>query len=172
MSQQYWPGILLEEEGDYRGWDGWMTSPTGWTWVWASSESWWWTGKPGMLQSMESQRVKHDWAIELTDLVRNVDYKVSPKTSWIWTCFSQNLEVINVHMRIWEALIETEGPPRWFSGKESACWCSSWIPGLDPWQPTLVFLPGKSHGQRSPVGWSPWVLKWVSHNLADWTTTD
>ena len=39
-------------EGDDRGWDGWMASPTSWTWVWVSSESWWWTGKPGMLQSM------------------------------------------------------------------------------------------------------------------------
>ena len=41
-----------EEKGMARGWDGWMASLTQWTWVWASSESWWWTGKPGMLQSM------------------------------------------------------------------------------------------------------------------------
>ena len=42
-------------EGDDRGWDGWMASLTQWTWVWAGSGSWWWTGKPGMLQSRESQ---------------------------------------------------------------------------------------------------------------------
>jgi len=42
-----------------------MASPTRWTWVWASSGSWWWTGKPGMLQSMRSQRVRHNWATEL-----------------------------------------------------------------------------------------------------------
>ena len=42
-------------EGDDRGWDGWMASPTQWTWVWASSGSWWWTGKPGVLQSMGLQ---------------------------------------------------------------------------------------------------------------------
>ena len=54
-------------EGDGRGRDGWMASPTQWTWVWASSGSWWWTGKPGVLQSMGSQRVGHDWATELTD---------------------------------------------------------------------------------------------------------
>ena len=53
------------EEGDDRGWDGWMASPTQWTWVWARSESWWWTGKPGMLQSMGSQRVRQDWVTEL-----------------------------------------------------------------------------------------------------------
>ena len=48
-----------------RGWDGWMASPTQWTCVWASFGSWWWTGKPGVLQSMGSQRVGHDWATEL-----------------------------------------------------------------------------------------------------------
>ena len=46
--------------------DGWMASPTLWTWVWVNSRSWWWTGKPGVLQSMGSQRVGHDWATELT----------------------------------------------------------------------------------------------------------
>ena len=49
---------------DERGRDGWMASPTGWTWIWASSRSWWWTGKPGMLQSMVSQRVGHNWETE------------------------------------------------------------------------------------------------------------
>ena len=48
-----------------RGWDGCMASLTQRTWVWASSGSWWWTGNPGMLQSMGSQRVRHDWVTEL-----------------------------------------------------------------------------------------------------------
>ena len=48
-----------------RGWDGWMASLTQQTWVWASSRKWWWTGKPGVLQSMRLQRVRHDWVIEL-----------------------------------------------------------------------------------------------------------
>ena len=52
-------------EGDDRGWDGWMASPTWWTWVWVGSGSWWWTGKPGVLQSMGSWRVRHDWATKL-----------------------------------------------------------------------------------------------------------
>ena len=51
-------------EGDDRGWDGWMASPTQWTWVWVSCGSWWRTGKPGMLPSMGSQRVGHGWATE------------------------------------------------------------------------------------------------------------
>ena len=46
------------------GWDGWMASSTQLTWVWASSGRWWWTGKVGMLQSMRSQRVRHDWVTE------------------------------------------------------------------------------------------------------------
>ena len=45
--------------------DGWMASLTQCTWVWVSSRSWWWTGKPGMLKSMESQIVGHDWVTEL-----------------------------------------------------------------------------------------------------------
>ena len=52
-------------EGDDRGWDSWMASPTQWTWVWVDSGSWWWTWRPGMLQFTGSQRVGHDWATEL-----------------------------------------------------------------------------------------------------------
>ena len=52
-------------EGDDGGWDGWMASLTRWTWVWVDSGSWKWTGKPGMLQFMGSQRVGHDWVTEL-----------------------------------------------------------------------------------------------------------
>ena len=60
-----WERLRAGEEGDDRGWDGWMASPTQWTWVWVNSGSWWWTGRPGMLRSMGSQRVRHDWATEL-----------------------------------------------------------------------------------------------------------
>ena len=54
---------LKAGEGDGRGWGDWMASPTRWTWVWASSRSWWWTGKPDVLQSVELQRVRHDCVI-------------------------------------------------------------------------------------------------------------
>ena len=56
---------LKAREGADREWDGWMASPTQWTWVWVNSGSWWWTGRPGVLQSMGLQRVRHDWATEL-----------------------------------------------------------------------------------------------------------
>ena len=58
-------GIGAGEEGDNRGWNGWMASPTQWTWVFLNSRNWWWTGRPGVLRFMGSQRVGHDWATEL-----------------------------------------------------------------------------------------------------------
>ena len=57
-----------------RGWDGWMASPTQWTWVWVNSGSWWKTGRPGLLQSVGSQRVGHDWATELNWHVEQVNW--------------------------------------------------------------------------------------------------
>ena len=62
---QIWEGLGAGGEGDDRGWDGWMASLTRRTWVWVNSRSWWWTGRPGVLQFMGSQRVGHDWATEL-----------------------------------------------------------------------------------------------------------
>ena len=66
-----WEGLRAGGKGNDRGWDGWMASLTRWTWVWVNSGSWWWTGRPGVLRFMGSQRVGHDWATELnwTELV-------------------------------------------------------------------------------------------------------
>ena len=60
-----WEGLGAGGEGDNRGWDGWMASLIWWAWVWVNSRSLWWTGRPGVLQFMGSQRVGHDWATEL-----------------------------------------------------------------------------------------------------------
>ena len=60
-----WEGLGAGGKGDDRGWDGWMASPTRWTWVWVNSGSWWWIGRPGVLRFMGSQRVIHNWATEL-----------------------------------------------------------------------------------------------------------
>ena len=62
-----------------RGWDGWMASPTQWTMVWVDSGSWWWTGRPGVLWFMGSQRVRHDWATEL-----ELDWKDNCFTILCW----------------------------------------------------------------------------------------
>ena len=62
-----WERLKAGGEGANRGWDGWITSPTWWTWIWVDSGSWWRTGKTGMLKSMGLQRVGHDWVTEMTD---------------------------------------------------------------------------------------------------------
>ena len=64
-----WERLKVGGEGDDRGWDGWMASLTQWTWVWVISGSWWWTGRPGVLQPMGSQRVRQNWATELSKLL-------------------------------------------------------------------------------------------------------
>ena len=65
-----WEKLRAGGEGNDRGWDGWMASPTQWTWVWVNSGSWWWTGRPGVLQSMGSQRVWHDWMV--AQMIKNL----------------------------------------------------------------------------------------------------
>ena len=60
-----WEWLKVGGDGNNRGWDGWMASLTQWTWVWVRSGSWWWAWRPGVLQSMGSQRVGHNWATEL-----------------------------------------------------------------------------------------------------------
>ena len=74
-----WERLKAGGEGDDRGWDGWMVSPTQWIWVWGiwvwvNSGSWWWVGRAGVLQSMGSQRVRHDWATELNWTDKNACY--------------------------------------------------------------------------------------------------
>ena len=72
-----WERLKVGGEGDDREWDGWMASPTQWMWVWVNSGSWWWTGRPGMLQSLGSQRAGHKWVTELnwyTQLERDSAY--------------------------------------------------------------------------------------------------
>ena len=65
-------GLEAGKEGDDRGWDGWMVSPTQWTWVWVNSRIWWWTGRPGMLQFMGSQ--SQTWPSDWTELIYFINY--------------------------------------------------------------------------------------------------
>ena len=87
-----WERLKAGGEGDDRGWDSWMASPTRWTWVWVSSGSWWWTGKPGVLQFMGSQSVGHDWATEL-----NSAYKLNNQ--------GDNIQPWCTHFPIWNQSI-------------------------------------------------------------------
>ena len=69
-----WERLKAGGKGDDRGWEGWMVSPTQWTWVWVSSRSWWGTGRPGVLQYMGMQRVRHDWVTEMNWTELNWDW--------------------------------------------------------------------------------------------------
>ena len=95
-------------EGEHRGWDGWMLSPTHWTWVWVNSKSWWWTGRPGMLQSMGLQRTGHDWATELnspseffSSLIMvllsflELPYPTQPSDDAFLLCTTSKFQIIN-----------------------------------------------------------------------------
>ena len=73
-----WKGLGAGGEGDDRGWDGWMASPTWWTWVCVNAGGWWWTGRPDVLQFMGLQGVGHDWATELNWLENSIF-----KRSWL-----------------------------------------------------------------------------------------
>ena len=80
-----WETLKARGGGDDRAWHGWMASLTQWTWAWTSSRRWWKTGKPNVLQSMGSQRVRHVWATNNNNIDRNLA---------LWKCFFNSLEVI------------------------------------------------------------------------------
>ena len=116
-----WEG-LGAGEGDDRGWDGWMASPTRWTWIWVKSGRWWWTGRPGMLWFMGSQRVRHDWATEL---------------NWIDLRVSLVAQLVKNRPAVQETQFNSS------TGK---------IPWRRAWQPIPVLLPGKSPWTEEPGG--------------------
>ena len=100
-----WERLKVGGEGDDRGWDAWMESPSSWRWVWASFSSWWWTGKPGVLQSMGLQRVRHNWVTELN-----------------WSHLSMVREILRPEKQVW------------FGQKRIPCkWRAATTGGLQPW---------------------------------------
>ena len=91
-----WERLKAGREGDNRRWDGWRVSPTRWTWVWASYRSWWRTGKPGVLQSIGWQRIRHNWTTELNWIETlkmwfnyNEAVKVGPNPIW-WCLYMKS----------------------------------------------------------------------------------
>ena len=128
-------------EGDNRGWDGWMASPTQWTRVWVNTGSWWWTGRPGVLQSVGSQRVAHDWATELN-----------------WTEWNENSEPLKHPKRTLQ---------EWFMSKATHGLSFPSNPQICPlspppenslacWSLCLWFFP---HDLGSPDTWSNFLSK-------------
>ena len=160
--------ILKAGEGDDRGWDGWMASSTRWTWVWTSSRSWWWIGKPGVLQSMGLQRVRHHWVTELNSwkviqllVCSNFEtfkcFLYLGAMNCVWLCENKCLikclcEKLSM---CWQGCCRFLATvcPRHCRGKESTCQCRIskryrfhlWvgkIPWRRKWQSTPVFLSG------------------------------
>ena len=82
-----WERLKAGGEGDDRGWDGWMASPTQWTCIWVNSWRWWRTGKPGVLQSMGSQRVRRDWETEQQQIYKKSDLISSLGDKFAWKQF-------------------------------------------------------------------------------------
>ena len=92
-------GKIEAGEGDDRRWDGWIASPTWWTWIWVGSRSWWWAGKPGVMQSVGLQRVRHDW-LNWTVVIYIQQYK----SKWKYYCLFTHFFV---HPCIWSNMSNT-----------------------------------------------------------------
>ena len=80
----FWARLKTVGEGDNREWDGWMTSLKWWMLVWVGSGSWWLIGKPGVLQSMRSQKVGHDWVTKLNWTELSFDFQLLLFLIWIF----------------------------------------------------------------------------------------
>ena len=84
-----WERLKARGEADNREWHGWMASPTQCTWIWASSGSWWWTGKPGVLQSMGSRRVRTEW-LNWTEIYKShANFLVMLMPAWFFYFLSE-----------------------------------------------------------------------------------
>ena len=119
----YWEGLGAGREGGDRGWDGWMASPTWWTWVWVNSGCWWWTGRPGVLRFMGSQRVGHNWATQLN-----------------WTEWELRIYCLNFHVH-YPAVLTSYHVVHYIPRTELLWWSNSEdsvLPTQGAWVPSLV----------------------------------
>ena len=85
-----WEGLETGGDGDDRGWDGWMVSPTRWTWVWINPGSWCWTGRPGVLRFVGSQRIGHEWETELNSTEVGHSFSSKEKASFNFRAIKKN----------------------------------------------------------------------------------
>ena len=154
-----WEGLGAGGEGDNRGWDGWMASPTRWTWVWMNSGTWWWTGRPGVLHAVhgvaKSRTRLSNWTeLNWTDTILDIGFSFLffPISKWRHMGVKTNKQN-NLHKedtpglpwwssgpdstlpmqgaRVWSLISELKGASLGLSRKESACQCRRC--GFDPW---------------------------------------
>ena len=141
-----WGRLKTGGEGDDTGWDGSMTSPTQWTWVWASSRSWWWTGRPGVLQSMGLQRVGHDWVME-QERKSTWQYQVLSDSLIVYLIVIETLPGTHLFTNAWA--LETPH----VQGRSISCALLDWPCGDDP-HPTSE-NPSKTAGAGVAVRGCP-----------------
>ena len=142
-------GLGAGGEGDDRGWDGWMASPTWWTWVWVNSGSWWWTGRLGVLRFMGSQRVGHDWATEL---------------NWgISSCIGEK-------QQLWEKWVSEKGKlflfDNWSPYSEKKKPCGKKISFFKAFAPTVLICSSIEQKQSTSI-WTqlcPLLALWLQGN--------
>jgi len=101
-----WERLKARGEGDHRGWDHWMASPSQWPWVWVSSRNWWWTGKHGILQSMGSQKVGYDWVTELNWMAESEEQLKSLLIRWKRRVEKAGLKLSIQKLRLWHPVPE------------------------------------------------------------------
>ena len=89
---------LKAREGDDRWWDGWMASLFQWTWVWANSRIWWWTGRPGVLQWMGSQRIRQNWVTELNWRMSFNPHRCSWSLSYKWSKSARERQIHTISL--------------------------------------------------------------------------
>ena len=141
-----WERLKAGREGDGTGWDGWMASPTGWIWIWASSGSWWWTGEPGVLQSMQSQ--SRTWLRDWTEL--------NPLNQVGGRILSLRIPGLGLGWFKTALGLQSMGLLRVRHDWMTSLWLFTFMHWRRKWQSTPVFLPGESQGQGSLVGCRLW----------------
>ena len=164
----YWERLKVGGEGDNRGWDGWMASPTQWTWVWVDSVSWSWTGRPGVLQWTVAQRVTCNWATELNWAWPHTSEQdpISPSVSPIkklplasYPSTSECRQTENHHFRKLTSLIKWTTALSnsmklwtmpWWTGHGGEC-CQNVVHWRRERQTTSLSLPSEPHEQYEKV---------------------
>ena len=142
-----------------------MASLTRWTWVWASSGSWWWTGKPGVLQSTGSQRVGHDWATELNSLsFSHFLWFLKKENFRNFSQIEKNFQWRHFTGIFWlQETFENQYNQYWcwsWSSNTLVTWCKELTHWKRPWCWERLRARGEG-GDRGWVGWMASLTQWI-----------